>query len=264
MDILYGMLTLRRNTWNMVFSKKNYAYDSHCSLWSSIQRRSHIAAHGSQSFNIICSTWRRKCMLKTPKRSHKTVQYSFFFILFGFWNFQKLLTNVVAWRLFTDSYFLVKFILTMVMTWLGHESFSFSPTTGQHQVCPSEGGRMGLQKWSTSTDTQFAPTREVCGASARARLVHWVGWPVGVSEDLRAKLHVFGETEAAWGSRSSTGRENLRPWGPHITSGLSKVSPAIPESQSFKYDTTKAGRLPFSYKRVSTGHGECIFWISFS
>lgn len=85
---------------------------------------------------------------------------------------------------------------------------------------------MGLQKWSTKTDTQLAPTCDECGASARDMLVHCVGWPVGVSEDLRAKLQVLGDTEAAWGSRSSTGRLNWRPWGPHITRGLSRVSPA--------------------------------------
>ncbi|MPC29642.1 hypothetical protein E2C01_022886 [Portunus trituberculatus] len=75
----------------------------------------------------------------------------------------------------------------------------------------SPGTQMQAPAITRSPNTQFAPTWEVCGASDRARLVHWVGWPVGVSDDLRAKLHVFGETEAAWGSRSSTGRENLRP-----------------------------------------------------
>lgn len=116
-------------------------------------------------------------------------------------------------------------------------SLSFIETTGMHQVCSRKGGYMGLQKWSTNTDTQLAPTWEVCGASDRDMLVHWAGWPVGVSEDLRAKLHVLGETEAAWGSRSSTARENFRPWGPHITSGLSKVSPATTKSNNLKHST---------------------------
>lgn len=96
----------------------------------------------------------------------------------------------------------------------------------QNTSIQSRSIHMGLQKWSTKTDTQLAPTCDECGASARDMLVHCVGWPVGVSEDLRAKLQVLGDTEAAWGSRSSTGRLNWRPWGPHITRGLSRVSPA--------------------------------------
>lgn len=135
----------------------------------------------------------------------------------------------------SNNFSLLKLISTlrdMAGSWV---FYFYSPTTGKHQVCPREGGHTGLQKWSTNTDTQLAPTWEVCGASARDMLVHWAGWPVGVSEDLRAKLHVLGETEAAWGSRSSTARENLRPWGPHITSGLNKVSPATAMSDSLKH-----------------------------
>lgn len=50
--------------------------------------------------------------------------------------------------------------------------------------------------------------------------------PVGESLDLRANDQLSGLTDAQCGSRSSTGRRNWSPWGPHITSGLSNVSPA--------------------------------------
>ena len=49
--------------------------------------------------------------------------------------------------------------------------------------------------------------------------------PVGVSLDFRAKDQPSGVMEAQWGKRSSTGLRNCVPWGPHITSGLKRVSP---------------------------------------
>lgn len=45
------------------------------------------------------------------------------------------------------------------------------------------------------------------------------------SDDFRAKDQPSGVMDAQCGRRSSTGFRNLRPWGPHITSGLSSVSP---------------------------------------
>jgi hypothetical protein len=60
-------------------------------------------------------------------------------------------------------------------------------------------------------------------------------WPPEVSPDLSEKLlgrrfvsNVWsrGSHVAQCGRRSSTGRQNLSPCGPHNTSGLSKVSPA--------------------------------------
>lgn len=46
------------------------------------------------------------------------------------------------------------------------------------------------------------------------------------SDDFRAKDQPSGVMDAQCGRRSSTGFRNLRPWGPHITRGLSSVSPA--------------------------------------
>ena len=45
------------------------------------------------------------------------------------------------------------------------------------------------------------------------------------SDDFRAKDQPSGVMDAQCGKRSSTGFRNLRPWGPHITKGLSRVSP---------------------------------------
>ena len=49
--------------------------------------------------------------------------------------------------------------------------------------------------------------------------------PDGESLDLRANDQLSGLTDAQCGSRSSTGCRNFNPCGPHITSGLSNVSP---------------------------------------
>lgn len=47
------------------------------------------------------------------------------------------------------------------------------------------------------------------------------------SDDFRAKDQPSGVIDAQCGRRSSTGFRNLRPWGPHITRGLSRVSPEL-------------------------------------
>lgn len=47
------------------------------------------------------------------------------------------------------------------------------------------------------------------------------------SDDFRAKDQPSGVMDAQCGKRSSTGFRNLRPWGPHITKGLSSVSPGV-------------------------------------
>lgn len=51
--------------------------------------------------------------------------------------------------------------------------------------------------------------------------------PAEESDDFRAKDQPSGVMEAQCGRRSSTGFRNLRPCGPHITRGLSRVSPAV-------------------------------------
>lgn len=51
------------------------------------------------------------------------------------------------------------------------------------------------------------------------------------SDDFRAKDQPSGVMDAQCGKRSSTGFRNLRPWGPHITRGLSRVSPGVKEGE---------------------------------
>ncbi len=50
--------------------------------------------------------------------------------------------------------------------------------------------------------------------------------PVGESLDFKANDQLSGLTEAQCGNLSSTGCRNFKPCGPHMTSGLNKVSPA--------------------------------------
>lgn len=57
------------------------------------------------------------------------------------------------------------------------------------------------------------------------------------SDDFRAKDQPSGVMDAQCGRRSSTGFRNLRPWGPHITKGLSRVSPEGGESREKRLDS---------------------------
>ena len=57
------------------------------------------------------------------------------------------------------------------------------------------------------------------------------------SDDFRAKDQPSGVMDAQCGRRSSTGFRNLRPWGPHITRGLSRVSPGGGESREKRSDS---------------------------
>lgn len=56
--------------------------------------------------------------------------------------------------------------------------------------------------------------------------------PDEVSDDFRAKDQPSGVIDAQCGKRSSTGFKNFNPWGPHITNGLSSVSPAKSKNKS--------------------------------
>ena len=83
--------------------------------------------------------------------------------------------------------------------------------------------------------------------------------PVGESLDLRANDQLSGFTEARCGSRSSTGHRNLSPWGPHITNGLSNVSPASVILSSI---INHASLLCASHKISETTH-LCIDLVQF-
>lgn len=66
------------------------------------------------------------------------------------------------------------------------------------------------------------------------------------SDDFRAKDQPSGVMDAQCGKRSSTGFRNLRPWGPHITKGLSSVSPAVKGGGGGKLDGHLPSRPQFS------------------